>query len=228
MEWNPKTELGRKVASGEITDIDKIFADGLKISEPEIVDALLPNLESEIILIGGSGGKGGGIRRTIVRRTTRMHKSGRRYKTSAMVVVGNRDGYVGVGFADGQVSKTRELLEKCSKKAKLNLIPVMRGCGSWECRCGTPHSIPFAVYGKCGSVEVRLMPAPKGIGLCVSDEVKKLISLAGIKDVWCRTKGNTRTRINLIKAVFDALRKLNRFKVPEEYREKAGIKVGRE
>ncbi|NOZ81571.1 MAG: 30S ribosomal protein S5 [Candidatus Micrarchaeota archaeon] len=225
--WVPRTELGKKVYSGEITDIDYIFREGLKISEPEIVDVLLPNLENEIILIGGSSGKGGGIRRTIIRRTTRMHKSGRRYRTSALTVVGNRDGYIGIGFAHGQVSKTRELLAKSLKKAKLNLIPIKRGCGSWECGCGEPHSIPFAVEGKCGSVRVKLMPAPKGIGLCVSDEVKKLISLAGISDIWCKTRGNTRTRLNLIGAVFDALKKLNRYKLDEEFEKKAGIKVGR-
>ncbi len=215
-EWKPKTEIGRKVASGEITDIDVLFRKGIKIPEPEIVDILLPNLESETIFIGGSTGKGGGIRRTVTRRTTRMHKSGRRYTASAMVVIGNKDGYVGMGFSQGPPGRQQELMNKALRKAKLNIIPVRRGCGSWECRCDGAHSIPMTVVGKAGSAIVELKPAPKGIGLCVSDELKKVLLLAGIKDVWSKTRGQTQTRINLIRAVFDALSILNRFKISSE------------
>lgn len=225
--WIPKTELGKKVFKGEVKDIEKLFKEGIKIAEPEIVDVLIPNLENEIILIGGSTGKGGGIRRTISKRTTRMHKSGRRYKTSALIVVGNKNGYVGLGFADGQPAKTRQLISKALQKAKLNIIPIKRGCGSWECGCGEPHSIPFSVEGKLGSVTVELKPAPKGIKLCVSDEVKKIIRLAGIRDVWCKTRGQTATRINLLKAVFYALRKLNKLKVKSDVEKRIGIKLGK-
>jgi small subunit ribosomal protein S5 len=52
------------------------------------------------------------------------------------------------------------------------------------------------------------MPAPKGVGLVANDEVKKLLRLAGIKDVWTKLRGDTRTRTNVIYAVFDALRNL--------------------
>lgn len=227
VEWVPKTQLGRRILEGKVTDIDKIFLEGRKISEPEIIDVLIPNLDNEIILIGGSTGKGGGIKRTITKRTTRMHKSGRRYKASAMIVVGNRNGYVGLGFAKGSPGKHRELLSKTLQKAKLNIIPILRGCGSWECMCGEPHSIPFAVSGCCGSVRVDLKPAPKGIGLCVSDEVKKLFRLAGIKDVWCKTRGKTQSRINLLVATFNALKKLNRYKTKPEFQKRAGIKLGK-
>ncbi len=225
--WEPKTTLGKKVLSGEITDIAEIFAKGIKIAEPQIVDVLLPNLEREIILIGGSTGKGGGIRRTPFRRTSRMHKSGRRYRISTMVVVGNKNGYVGVGLASGPPGKHQEVIEKATNKAKLNIIPIRRGCGSWECLCGTNHSVPFAVKGKSGSVVVELLPAPKGVGLCVSDEVKKLMRLAGIKDVWCKTRGNTQTRINLIRAFFNALKKLNTYKTKSEFEKKVGMAIGK-
>lgn len=188
--WDAKTILGKKVLSGEVTDIAKIFSEGIKIAEPLIVDALLPNLEKEIILIGGSAGKGGGIRRTPFKRTSRMHKSGRRYRISVMIIVGNKNGYVGIGLASGPPGKHQEVIEKATNKAKLNIIPVRRGCGSWECSCGTNHSIPFTITGKSGSVIINLLPAPKGIGLCVSDEIKKLLRLAGISDVWCKTRGN--------------------------------------
>jgi hypothetical protein len=70
-EWTPKTELGKKVLSGEVKNIDEIFEKGIKIKETQIVERLLPGLASEIIYIGGSPGKGGGIRRTPTRRTGR-------------------------------------------------------------------------------------------------------------------------------------------------------------
>jgi len=225
--WEPKTMLGKKVFSGEITDIKEVFAKGIKIAEPSIADVLLPNLEREIILIGGSTGKGGGIRRTPFKRTSRMHKSGRRYSISTMVVVGNKNGYVGLGLASGPPGKHREVIEKATNKAKLNIIPVRRGCGSWECSCGTNHSIPFTVKGKVGSVIVELLPAPKGIGLCVSDEVKKLMRLAGISDIWCKTRGNTHMRINLIKATFNALNKLNTYKIKPEFEKEVGMITGK-
>jgi len=225
--WKAKTELGKKVLAGEVTDIAKVFAQGLKISEPTIVDALIPNLEKDIILIGGSTGKGGGIRRTPFKRSSRMHKSGRRYRISVMTVVGNKDGYAGLGLASGPPGKNQEVIEKSTNKAKLSIIPIRRGCGSWECSCGSNHSIPFTVEGKCGSVIVKLIPAPKGIGLCVSDEVKKLLRLAGISDVWCKTRGNTQMRANLIRANFNALKKLDTYKIKPEFEKEVGMSIGK-
>jgi len=104
---------------------------------------------------------------------------------------------------------------------------VRRGCGSWECGCGTAHSIPFTVTGKAGSVRVNLKPAPRGLGLAVSDEVKKMIRLAGITDVWCKSRGQTQSRVNLMKAVFDALYKLDTFRVTEAGEKAVGLKTGR-
>lgn len=179
--WVPKTPLGEKVLKGEIKSIDEILEAGYIIKEPEIVDMLLPNLKNELIYIGGRTGKGGGAQRIPIRITAKMHKSGRRFKMTAFVVVGNEDGYVGVG--KGTALEARSAVEKAIKKAKMNLIRVKRGCGSWECSCGGNHSIPFKVEGKCGSVRVILIPGPKGLGLVASDEAKKILRLAGIKDV---------------------------------------------
>lgn len=224
--WVPRTSLGKKVAEGKITSLDEIFEKGLKITEPHIVDMLAPNLENDIILVGGTGGKGGGAKRIMSRRTTRMHKSGRRFRTSAMIIVGTGNGYVGVGMASGPTGKHREVIAKAMNVAKMNLMPVRRGCGSWECNCGGYHSIPFTVTGKCGSVHVVLHPAPKGIGLAVTDEVKKLMKLAGIKDVWCKSRGQTSTRYNTIRAFVDALNKLNQFKTRDDYEKTTGMKTG--
>ncbi|MEM7819827.1 MAG: 30S ribosomal protein S5 [Candidatus Aenigmatarchaeota archaeon] len=212
-EWTPRTELGKMVANNLIT-IDEIFAQGKKIKEPQIVDKLLPNLRSEIIFIGGSPGKGGGIKRTPTRRTARMHRSGRRYKISAMVVVGNGDGYIGIGKS--YANEHNIAINKATENAKLNIIPIKRGCGSWECGCGGNHSIPFKIEGRSGSVRVMLIPAPRGIGLCINDEAKKVMKLAGITDIWSRCFGESRTRVNYIYAIFDALKKMNKTKLEDK------------
>lgn len=204
--WQPKTKLGREVFEGKIANIDEIFKNGLRISEPEIVDKLVPDIKNELILIGGRKGKGGGIQRIPIKITATMHKSGRRFTTSAFVAVGNEDGLIGIGR--GSALEARDAIEKAIKKAKMNLIRVKRGCGSWECGCETQHSVQFKTYGKSGSVKIELIPAPKGVGLVADDQAKKILKLAGIKDVWIKTFGNTSARINLISAIYDALKKL--------------------
>jgi len=139
-----------------------------------------------------------------------MHKSGRRFKLTALVVVGNENGIVGVG--SGSSREHRIALEKAEEQAKMNVIGVKRGCGSWECGCGGEHSIPFKTEGKYGSVYVKLLPAPKGVGVVANDTTKKILSLAGVKDIWVKTRGQTATRQNLTYAVFKAIRNLNRTK----------------
>ncbi|MFB6182523.1 MAG: 30S ribosomal protein S5 [Candidatus Nanohaloarchaea archaeon] len=211
--WTPKTKLGKKVAKGQITDIKEALRDDRKIMEPEIVDQLT-DLEEEVILIGGTPGKGGGKRRTVSKRTARMHKSGARYSSKAMTVLGNRKGVIGIGM--GEAEDTRAAIDDANQEAKLSLIQVQKGCGSWECACGTDHTVPFEVTGKSGSVRVTLKPAPKGIGLACSDEVEKLLELAGYEDIWVQARGKTRTRENLIKATFNALKKINEYKRREQ------------
>ncbi len=211
--WKPKTKLGREVAKGQVTTIREALNHDREIMETEIVDQLT-DLEEEVILIGGTPGKGGGKRRTVSKRTCRMHKSGERYNTKSMAVLGNRNGIIGLGM--GEADDTRAAIEDANRRAKLNLIEVSKGCGSWECACGTDHSVPFKVTGKSGSVEAELKPAPKGIGIAASDDVKKVLELAGFEDVWVESRGQTRTRENLIKAVFKALEKIGEYKGEEQ------------
>ncbi len=222
--WVPRTELGRKVMNGEIKTIDEIFEKGYVIRESEIVDYLVPGIEEKIIQIGGNPGKGGSIRRTPIRFTNRMHKSGRRRAIHALVAVGNGNGIIGIGYATSKdVTST---IANAVKKAKLNVIPIRRGCGSWECQCGLHHSIPFKTESKCGSVHVRLMPAPKGIGLCVAKEAKVLLSLAGVKDAWGNSSGQTKTRLNFIKAIFGSLKNLNKMRVSKDVMKTTGLIEG--
>lgn len=208
-KWVPKTQLGRDVFGGKITDIDEVLKSKKPIRESEIIDKLVPDLKHELILIGGRTGKGGGIQRIPVKITATMHRSGRRFSYSTFVVVGNENGLIGI--AKGTAPETRLAIAKAIQKAKLNLIRVKGGCGSWECGEVSDHSISFKVRGKAGSVKVDLLPAPKGVGLVADNESKKILRLAGIKDVWVKTYGNSSMRINLISAVFDALRKLSTY-----------------
>lgn len=191
-EWIPLTGLGRMVAAGEITSIDEVLASGRPIKEPQIVDLLLPDLEDEVLDIN---------------MVQRMTDSGRRVKFRTVVVVGNRNGYV--GFGQGKDVQVGNAIQKAIVNAKLNLIKVSRGCGSWECGCDTGHSIPIEVTAKAGSVRVTLKPAPQGIGLVTGETPKKVLALAGIKDVWAFNRGQTRTTINYAKATFEALKQTN-------------------
>ncbi|RLI85118.1 MAG: 30S ribosomal protein S5 [Archaeoglobales archaeon] len=189
-EWTPRTRLGKLVADGKIRTIDEAIASGLPLKEPEIVDILLPELEDEVLEIA---------------MVQRMTDSGRRTKFRVTAVVGNRDGYVGVGV--GKASQVAPAIQKAINNAKINIFKVQRGCGSWECGCGTEHSIPCKVTGSAGSVRVTLIPGPKGLGLVAGDVAKKVLELAGVKDVWTFTKGNTRTTINFARATYEALKR---------------------
>lgn len=221
--WTPKTALGLKVKKGEITSIDQILDFGHKILEPEIVDMLLSNLQAELLEVGQSKGKFGGGKRSIWRQTQKKTKEGNKAAFGTVAICGNGDGYIGIG--SGKARETVPAREKATRQSKLNLIKIKRGCGSWECNCGTPHSIPFSVKGKVGSVTITLKPAPKGTKLCVEKECQKILRLAGIKDVYGKARGAS-TKLNLVYACFEALKKLEQMKVKYVYVQKAGIIAG--
>jgi small subunit ribosomal protein S5 len=208
-EWEPKTKLGQLVKRGHITTMKDALESGLPLNEPGIVDILLPDINDEVI---------------DVNMVQRMTDSGRRVKFVITVAVGNNNGYVGFGQAKGKEVGTS--IRKAIENAKLNIIEIRRGCGSWECGCGKPHTVPFAVDGKSGSVEITLKPAPQGIGLATGNVAKKILTLAGIKDCWAFTRGKTKTTVNYAKAVFNALGKNAEMRVmPVEYK-KVGIVTG--
>jgi len=222
--WIPKTRIGKLVKSGEIKSVDELLSLNVKVRDPRVFEHLLPNLETELIEIGQAKGKFGGGQRRVFKQTQKKSAEGTKLKFTCMAVSGNRDGYVGLGI--GSSRETVPAREKAFKEAKINIIKIKRGCGSWECGCGEPHTVPFKVYGRCGSTRIELLPAPKGVGLAVHDEVKKILRLAGIKDVWSRTYGQTRSRVNLLKAVFNALKQLSTAKYPSEVEKMVGIKEG--
>jgi small subunit ribosomal protein S5 len=205
--WKPKTKLGKMVKDGKIQSYDEVIKQNLSVLEPEIVDMLIPELKEQVME---------------VRKTTKVTRSGRNFRFRVGVIVGNGQGLIGVGNA-----KDRErwpAAKKAVKNAKLNLVSIRRGCGSWECQCGLGHTVPFTVEGKSASVRVKLMPAPKGTGLVVGDSIKPVLKFVGIEDVWSSSQGNTGTKLNFVKAAIDALTKTTKMKLSKDIERKIKVK----
>eukprot|EP01015_Nassula_variabilis_P033356 TRINITY_DN79_c0_g1_i2.p3 TRINITY_DN79_c0_g1~~TRINITY_DN79_c0_g1_i2.p3 ORF type:complete len:110 (+),score=39.71 TRINITY_DN79_c0_g1_i2:67-396(+) len=78
-----------------------------------------------------------------------------------------------------------------------------------------PHTVPYKVTGKGGSVRLRLVPAPRGTGIVGSPVPKKVLSFAGIQDCYTSSRGKSRTRLNLLIAVYDALASTYKFLSPD-------------
>jgi len=209
IDWEPKTKLGKLVRSGKIKTMSESLKSGLPIREPEIVDLLLPEISDEVI---------------DVNMVQRMTDSGRRVKFVITVAVGNNDGFIGFGQAKGK--EVGSSIRKAIENAKLNIIEIRRGCGSWECGCKKPHTVPFAIKGKSGSVEITLKPAPQGIGLATGNVAKKILTLAGVKDCWAFTRGKTKTTVNYAKAVFNALEENAEMRILPDQTKKVGIVSG--
>ena len=201
--WIPKTKMGLLVKEGKIKDIDEVIKK-YKILEPEIVDSLI-KLKSDLLNVGQSKGKFGGGKRRIWRQTQKKTAEGNAPTFSTLAIVGDEQGHVGLGL--GKAKETLPAREKAIRRAKLDIMRINRGCGSFNCSCEEHHSLPFKVEGKCGSSRVILIPAPQGTGLVIGDECKKILRLAGVKDIYSKTFGQTRTTINLAKACIGALKK---------------------
>jgi len=188
--WIPKTNLGKKVAAGEITSIEEILENGLRIQEAGIIKKLLPDLKSEVIDVG------------IIQKMT---ANGQSTRFKAMVAAGDKNGWLGIG--KGKSKQMRIAIEKATNQAFLNVNPIKLGCGSWECRCDEKHSVPFKVNGKGGSVRIEIIPAPRGLGLVAGGKIKRLLELAGLKDAWTTAKGSTNTMNSTSQAILDCLRR---------------------
>jgi small subunit ribosomal protein S5 len=198
-KWVPKTRLGQMVMAGKVLTYEQALATGLPIREVEIVDALIPNLEDDVIKVN---------------MVQRMTDSGRRVRFNVMACVGNRDGYVGLGMA--KAKEVAAAIRKAIIAAKLNLISVQRGNGSWESSAGPGTSIPFKTHGRSASTR-----------LVIGETGKRVLDLAGVSDVLSRTKGQTRTTINYAGATFNALQNMNTTRVSNEVKERLFINKGR-
>ena len=187
--WVPKTILGKKVDSGEITTMEEIYEKGYRIQEAGIIKKLLPDLKTEVIDVG---------------LIQKMTPNGQSTRFKALVAAGNENGWLGIGL--GKSKQMRIAIEKANNAAFLNVSPVKLGCGSWECRCDQKHSVPFRVKGKGGSVTIEILPGPRGLGLVAGGKIRNLLKLAGLKDAWTSTKGSTTTMNSTSKALLECLR----------------------
>lgn len=193
--WVPRTELGKKVLRGEVVSFEKLVESGKPILETEIIDVLLPDLSEELLE---------------VRSTQRMTSYGRKQQMRAVVLLGNKNGVVGVGV--GKAVETRDAVAEAVKDAKKHLILVKLGSGSWEDVGGMKNSLPREVTGKSGSLQITIKPAPRGVGLVAGSVSKKVLEMAGVKDAWSFAKGRTRNVLNAVAATINALDSLNHLK----------------
>ena len=182
-DWVPKTEAGRLVKSGEVKSMEELWSRHLPILESEIVDVLVPDLQEQMI---------------DTRKTTYVRASGRKFNFAAFVLVGDGKKYIGLGM--GSDKERFPAIRKAGRDARLKLMPVRVGSGSWEDLSNTTRSVPFKVTGKAGSVRVTLYPAPQGTGLVVGKQIQEVFRFAGITDVWGTTKGSSDTELNYVRA----------------------------
>uniref|UniRef100_A0A2K6SM94 Small ribosomal subunit protein uS5 n=1 Tax=Saimiri boliviensis boliviensis TaxID=39432 RepID=A0A2K6SM94_SAIBB len=200
-EWMPVTKLGRLVKDMKIKSLEEIYLFSLPINESEITDFFLgDSLKDEVLKI------------MVVQKQTR---AGQHTRFKAFVAIGEYNGHVGLDV-------------KCSKEvatairgaiilAKLSIVPMRRGY--WGNKIHKPHTIPCKVTGRCGSMLVRLIPAPRGTGIVSAPVPKKLLMMAGIDDCYTSARGCIASLGNFAKATFDAISKTYSYLTPDLWKE---------
>lgn len=200
-KWDPVTKLGRLVKDGKVTSLEEIYLFSIPIKEYQIVEHFLgTKLKDEVMK---------------VMPVQRQTAAGQRTRFKALVAVGDYDGHIGVGVRVAKEVATA--IRSAIIVAKMNLVPVRRGY--WGSKVGRPHTIPYKLTGKCGSVRVRLIPAPRGTGLVAAPATKKILAMAGVDDVYTSSTGHTKTMGNFVKACYYALSHSYEFLSPDLWTE---------
>ena len=189
------------IKQGKIKSLEQIYLHSIPIKEYQIVDYFIgANLVDEVMKI-----------MPVQKQTS----AGQRMRFKAFVVVGDSNGHIGLGVK--ACKEVAHSIQGSMILAKLNMVPVRRGY--WGAALGAPHTVPTKVHGKCGSVHIRLIPAPKGTGVVAAQTPKKVLVMAGIHDVFTCSRGHTRTLGNFVKATYFALRSTYGFLTPDLWAE---------
>ncbi len=143
-----------------------------------------------------------------VNRVAKVLKGGRKFSLSALVVVGDREGHVGIGMGKGK--EIPVAMSKAVQNAKKSLIEVPL----------VQSTIPHAIMGEAGAGRVLLKPAAKGTGIIAGGPIRAVLELAGIKDILAKSLGSSNS-INMVRATMDGLMKLKRYEEIAEARGKA-------
>jgi small subunit ribosomal protein S2e len=192
--------LGRLVKYNLIKSLEEIYTHSIPIKESQIVDELLQKSKKEL---------SDEVMKII--SVQKQTKAGQRTRFKAVVACGDMDGHVGLGVKAAK--EVQIAIKGALVAAKLSLVPVRRGY--WGNKIGNVHTVPIKVMGKCGSVRVRLIPAPRGTGIVGAPTSKKLLQFAGVEDCFTSTTGSTKTLENFVKATFDALSNTYGFLTPD-------------
>merc|ERR1712087_332998 len=199
-EWNPTTKLGRLVKSGKVTSFEEIFRFAIPIKEPQIVDHLVKRnqntLKEEVMK---------------VKPVQKQTKAGQRIRFKAWVLLGDEAEHIGLGQKAHK--EVQGAIKGATLDAKMHFTPIRKGY--WGNKIGLPHTVPMKLTGKCGSVRVRLIPAPRGTDIVGAPTSKKVLQFAGIQDCYTQSRGSTKTKGNFLYAVFKALSKTYSYLTPE-------------
>lgn len=136
-----------------------------------------------------------------IKRVTKVVKGGRNFRFSALVVVGDENGYVGAGL--GKSTEIPDAIKKAIEDAKKNLVFVPRDAND---------SIPHEFIGEFGSARVLLKPAAEGTGVIAGGPARAVLELAGIRNIRTKSLGSNNKR-NVVNATIEALKNL---KNPED------------